>query len=152
MVEFDGGQLGSSGSPVPRVSLTPTDFEDPVDLAFDGSGDLWAPLAPFPGTSQVAELSAGQLASSASPVPAVVLSPADPAPINEPDGMALDAEGDLWVANAGGGGPGHVHPGPAGQRRNREPGGGHRWLRSDRADSPSTRPATSGWPTTTSAP
>ncbi len=103
VVEFDGGQLGSSGSPVPRVSLTPTDFEHPVDLAFDGSGDLWAPLAPFPGTSQVAELSAGQLASSASPVPAVVLSPANPAPINEPDGMALDAEGDLWVANAGGG-------------------------------------------------
>ena len=99
LVEYLSSQLGSSGSLVPHVSLTPTVYGSPVDLAFDNSGNLWTPLAPFFGTSQVVELSAGQLGSSGNPAPPVVLSAANPAPINEPYALALDSAGDLWVAN-----------------------------------------------------
>ncbi len=43
----------------------------------------------------------GQLASSGSPAPAVVLSSTAPNSLDAPNGVAFDAAGDLWVADEG---------------------------------------------------
>ena len=63
--EFIPGQLTSSGSPTPAVSLT--GFNVPNGLTFDTAGDLW--VADF-GAPAVDELTPGQLTSSGSPTPA----------------------------------------------------------------------------------
>ncbi|HXW82656.1 MAG TPA: NHL repeat-containing protein, partial [Acidimicrobiales bacterium] len=44
LVEFTPTELATSGSPTPNVTLSATagSLDDPVGLAFDASGDLWA--------------------------------------------------------------------------------------------------------------
>ena len=100
LVEFQAAQITTTGAPVPHVSLTPTGYAGPNDLAFDTGGNLWAPLA---YADTVVELGSGQLTASGSPTPAVVLSATNPAPINNPYGVAVDGAGDLWEANFVGG-------------------------------------------------
>jgi hypothetical protein len=92
-VEFTPGQLSSSGSPTPSVTISSNSSESlnsPLGPAFDASGDLWMAT---PGNNTVVEMTPGQLSSSGDPTPAVTLnstttttkltSSADPASVGE---------------------------------------------------------------------
>jgi sugar lactone lactonase YvrE len=100
VVEFTVGQLASSGSPTPAVTLSPSgSLNDPYQLAFDASGNLWVGN---PSNNTVVEFAASQLAATGSPTPAVTLR-ANASSLNFPAGLAFDASGNLWVANETGG-------------------------------------------------
>jgi sugar lactone lactonase YvrE len=95
-VEYLAAQLTSSGSPVPNVVLSPSPEFGPSVLAFDSSGNLWAPTE-----SGVAllELSASQLTSSGDPTPAVTITSVGNGPLTSPYGLAVDRSGNLWESN-----------------------------------------------------
>jgi sugar lactone lactonase YvrE len=98
VVEYNVSQLGASGNPTPAVTLSATgagSLNDPFALAFDATGNLW--VANFVGPT-VVEFTASQLGASASPTPAVTLS-ATAGSLSNPEGLAVDASGTLWVAN-----------------------------------------------------
>jgi hypothetical protein len=101
VVEFATRQLGASGRPVPAVTLSARDgsLSGPTGLAFDARGNLWVTNA---NASTVVEFTTSQLATSGSPTPAVTLSSASGS-LASPSGLAVDASGDLWIANAVGG-------------------------------------------------
>jgi sugar lactone lactonase YvrE len=99
LVEFTASQLATSGSPTPAVTLNADagSINGPAGLAFDHSGNLW--LTNF-SSGTVVVFAAGQLASSGSPLPAVTLSDNGANSLNEPESLAFDRGGNLWVANA----------------------------------------------------
>ena len=102
VVEFASSQLAASGTPAPDVTLTSngSSLSDPTGLAFDVDGNLWVANYAY---NTLVEFKAAQLAAagfvggSVSPTPAVTLSPS----LEQPTGIAFDAGGNLWVANAG---------------------------------------------------
>jgi sugar lactone lactonase YvrE len=98
VVEFAASQLAASGSPTPTVRLGAANgsLNGPFCLAFDASGNLWVTNT---NASTAVEFTASQLAASGSPTPAVTLS-ATNGSLSSPSGLAFDASGDLWVANA----------------------------------------------------
>jgi sugar lactone lactonase YvrE len=98
VVEFTPSQLSASGSPSPTVTLsaTGTSLDNPVGLAFDAAGDLWAANAT---NSTLVDFTPSQLAASGSPSPTVTLSSTASGSLDSPQGIAFDAAGDLWVAN-----------------------------------------------------
>ncbi len=96
VVQYSAMQLGSSTSAPPATAIK-TSGPTPSAAAFDANGDLWVALEE---NSEVAEYTASELASSGSPMPAVTIS-ASSGSLNGPFGIAFDAGGDLWVANAG---------------------------------------------------
>ena len=98
VVRLAASQLAASGSPTPAVTLGATNgsLDGPFCLAFDASGNLWVTNT---NASTVVEFTASQLAASGSPTPAVTLS-ATNGSLSAPSGLAFDASGDLWVANA----------------------------------------------------
>ncbi len=95
LLEYTASQLASSGSPPPAKTFTNVDgdLSSAEEVDFDGSGNLWMAA---PGSSQVSELTAAQLAGSGGAVaPAVVVSGSG---VTGAIGIAFDAAGDLWVA------------------------------------------------------
>lgn len=86
VVEFSAAQLAASGSPAPKVTLTPNagSLNQPAGLAFDNSGDLWVSNM---GGNTVVEFTTSQIASSGSPTPSVTLSGAS---LDGPAGLAFD--------------------------------------------------------------
>jgi sugar lactone lactonase YvrE len=101
IVEFTPNQFGAQVSPTPAVTLSARDgsLSGPTGLAFDARGNLWVTNA---NASTVVEFTTSQLATSGSPTPAVTLSSASGS-LASPSGLAVDASGDLWIANAVGG-------------------------------------------------
>ena len=99
VVEFASSQLAASGSPTPAVTLgtNGSSLNKPTGLAFDASGNLW--VANY-GNNTVVEFAASQLAASGNPTPRATLS-ATAGSLSLPAGLAFDAAGNLWVANAG---------------------------------------------------
>ena len=93
IVRFDRAQLATSGSPTPAVIIA--GLGQPAALAFDAGGSLWYSDA---RRSKLAKFSAAQLETSGFLAPEVVIS-ALAASINNPAGIAFDAEGNLWVGN-----------------------------------------------------
>jgi sugar lactone lactonase YvrE len=95
VVEFTPAQLVASGAPVPPVVLSANagSLQGPNAVAFDHAGNLW--IANI-DNSTVVEFTTGQLASSGSPAPAVVLSSSA---LEGPDGITFDHAGGLWVGN-----------------------------------------------------
>jgi len=67
----------------------------PNSMAFDASGDLW--VANF-GNRTVVEYTQGNTGSNPA-VPAVTITSDGSASLNSPAGLAVDAAGDVWVAN-----------------------------------------------------
>lgn len=107
VVEFSAAQLapgavltvGPTGKPVPFITIAASagSLDGPLGIAFDFNNNLW--VANGKGGT-VVEFSAGQLAASGAPTPAVTLSDAGGSIVG-PIGLAFDAGGDLWVANGG---------------------------------------------------
>jgi sugar lactone lactonase YvrE len=99
--EYSLAQLTASGSPVPAVTLTAngTSLDDPLGVAFDGSGNLWVSNS---GNSTVVELARAQLAANGSPVPAVTLASNANHSIDDTYQMEFDSTGNLWLANVAG--------------------------------------------------
>lgn len=101
IVEFGVDQLTNSGSPAPMVTLSAasSSLDGPFGLAFDTQGNLWVTNR---NANTVVLFGATQLGASGSPTPLVTLS-ASGGSLSGPSGLALDASGDLWVANDVGG-------------------------------------------------
>lgn len=94
IVRFDPAQLASSGSPVPSVIIT--GLGQPAALAFDASGSLWVSDI---RRNKIASFSEAQLSASGFVAPQVVISTTGTSLVN-PAGIAFDADGNVWVANA----------------------------------------------------
>ena len=86
----------ASGAVTPTVTVSDNSnsLEGPVGSAFDAAGNLW--VGNLNGTS-IAEFTPSQLASSGSPVPAIVISG-----LTAPSAVAFDSSGDLWVTTGTG--------------------------------------------------
>jgi sugar lactone lactonase YvrE len=100
LVEYSAAQLASTSKiTAPAITITANDgsLDGPARITFDSSGDLW--VANFGGDT-ISEFQADQLTSSGAPTPAVQLSSNDGS-LDEPNGVAVDPSGDLWVANQG---------------------------------------------------
>lgn len=103
VVAFTPSQLAAGGSPTPSITLsadsgTPTSLLSPSAIAFDASGDLWVANR---GNDTVVAFTPSQLAAGGSPTPTVTLM-ATSNSLSGPAGLAFDAKGNLWVANANG--------------------------------------------------
>jgi hypothetical protein len=103
LVEFAPSQLASSGAPTPAVTISDNgsgDLSNPWDLAFDSAGNLW--VTTNNGSGGLLEYPASSLGKTGTPTPAVVITPEGSGPtvsLNQPDGLAFDSAGNLWVAN-----------------------------------------------------
>lgn len=96
LVRFDPDQLAAGGMQAPAVVIAGVGH--PTALAFDGGGGLWVSDNE---AHTVSQYRAPLLAGSGSPAPSVVVSSHFGSPLINPDGLAFDAEGRLWVANLG---------------------------------------------------
>lgn len=85
-------------APAAFLSTNGTSLVNPGGLAFDASGNLWVANA---GSQRIAAFSPEQLATTGSPFPHIVLTPAAGS-VNLPEGLAFDADGSLWVMNGDG--------------------------------------------------
>lgn len=94
IVRYDPEQLAAGGTPVPGVVVQVPG--QPDGLAFDAAGSLWVSDAQ---SRTISAYTPAQLAAAGTPAPAIVLS-AVGASLANPRGIAFDAAGDLWVANA----------------------------------------------------
>lgn len=94
IVRFDSDQLAASGSPVPSVIIA--GFGQPAALAFDAAGSLWVSDI---RRNKIASFSEAQLSASGFVAPLVVISTLGTT-LRNPAGIAFDADGNLWVANA----------------------------------------------------
>jgi hypothetical protein len=72
MVEFTKAQLAKSSSTVPTVVISSPGLSDLIDIAFDPSGDLWAPN--HVRNSAVVEFTKAQLVKSGAVAPAKIIS------------------------------------------------------------------------------
>ena len=95
LARFDREQLAAGGAVAPAVVLTIGGR--PTGLAFDASGALWVSDH---AAVTIAKFSAAQLEASGVATPEVVLQATDHSFAN-PCGLAFDAAGNLWIANAG---------------------------------------------------
>jgi sugar lactone lactonase YvrE len=107
VVMFAASQLTASGAPIPSVVLSANagSLASPAGLAFDNSRNLWVANAAAP---TVVEFTAGQLASSGSPAPNVVVTTRanslglpvgiafDPYPVSLPMWQCIPPPNDPW--------------------------------------------------------
>jgi poly(3-hydroxybutyrate) depolymerase len=98
---YSRGQVASSGSPAPLVTITLPGGTKPNDLAFDNAGNLW--LTDNSG-NRLLRFTPSQLATSGSPTPSVIVSQVYVNAIaafslDKPVALNFDSAGNLWVAN-----------------------------------------------------
>ena len=99
VVEFTPSQLAASGAPTPRVTITSNgsgSINLPVSLAFDGQGNLW--VGNGFTTSTIVSFTPAQISASGNPTPTVTIG-SSAGSITNPDALAIDHSGNLWVAN-----------------------------------------------------
>lgn len=104
VAEYAAAQLKKSGEPKPNVVISADpngSLDSPEALAMDGNGNLWVAnsAADGSGANTVVEFTKNQLAASGSPKPAVRLA-SNARSINNPQGMAFDPLGNLWVSDS----------------------------------------------------
>jgi hypothetical protein len=95
--------LMASGSPTPAITITANESYPAAALgmAIDAAGGIWIANG-IASPNSIVGYSASQLTTSGNPAPAVTLTP-NGASMMVPAGIAFDASGNMWVANAGGG-------------------------------------------------
>ena len=103
--EYTAAQLKKSGQPKPNVVISTNangSLDSPEALAIDGAGNLWVAnsAADGSGANTVVEFTSNQLTASGSPKPAVRLA-SNAGSINNPQGIAFDPSGNLWVSDSG---------------------------------------------------
>jgi hypothetical protein len=91
--------LNASGNVAPSVTTTSGALGEPSGEVLDAAGDLW--VASWSSPTTVAEFTPSQLASTGTVTPAVVLTTTYSGA--EPNGLAFDSKGDLWVSSFNGG-------------------------------------------------
>ena len=87
---------GTSGDAHPQTLIT-KGVNGPGDIALDRGGNLWVANE---SSDTVVEYSSRRLLA-ASPVPSVVLSSSRASSLDNPNGIAFDPSGNLWVSNGG---------------------------------------------------
>ena len=98
---FTPSQLAAGGVQSATVVLDATSggsIAGPGSIAFDASGALW--VGNYDNDTLV-KFAPADLAVSGGPGPSVTLSAASGS-LNQPNGLAFDASGNLWVSNDGG--------------------------------------------------
>jgi sugar lactone lactonase YvrE len=99
IMEYPAGQL-TSGTPAATITINDANGVQINGIAFDGQGNLW--LANY-GWCDIDEISASQLAAASGSVtrtPVLILNGcASNATVTGPNGLAFDANGNLWVAD-----------------------------------------------------
>lgn len=92
LVEFRASQLASSSTPTPHVTIGSdnTSLASPYSLAFDAQGDLWVGNL----NGRIEMYTPSQLAASGNPSPSVAIT----GTYTEADGLAFDANGNLWFS------------------------------------------------------
>jgi hypothetical protein len=91
--------LSASGNVAPSVTTSSGALGEPSGEVLDAAGDLW--VASWSSPTTVAEFTPSQLASTGTVTPAVVLTTTYSGA--EPNGLAFDSKGDLWVSSFNGG-------------------------------------------------
>ncbi len=105
IAEYAAAQLKKSGQPKPNVVISANangSLNSPEALAMDGNGNLWVANSAADGGSAntVVEFTKNQLTASGSPTPTVRLA-SHAGSINNPQGLAFDPLGNLWVSDSG---------------------------------------------------
>jgi secreted PhoX family phosphatase len=99
LIKFSASQLSAGGSQTPSATVTTSPIVMcPYALAFDNSGDLWVTDGNL-GT-HIAKYAAAQLKSTGNPTPVDTVG-SQSGSLSSPEGLAFDANGNLWVANDG---------------------------------------------------
>ncbi len=96
LVGFSPAQIGTSGAPSPAITIQPVDssLNLAFSMAFDASGYLWIVNV---GNANVVAYSPQQLAASGAPAPAIKLT--STMAFFQPEGIAFDAHGNMWVSS-----------------------------------------------------
>ena len=92
---------GATGTATPAATTVSTaGMYAPFAMAPDpsGNGNVWVVNFNY-SSGSVAEFSAAQLAGGGNATPIAQILPDSSSSLNEPDGLAFDSKGDLWVAN-----------------------------------------------------
>ncbi len=94
IAKYAASQLEASGSPPEALRLTRADsLQTPGGMAFDAAGNLW--IANTGGHNLLA-FSRAQLSGTGAAGPLIMIG-SNGGSLNNPVGLAFDAEGDLWV-------------------------------------------------------
>ena len=104
IAEYTAAQLKKNGQPKPNIVISADangSLDSPEALAIDSNGNLWVAnsAADGSGANTVVEFTKSQLATSGSPKPAVRLA-SNAGSINNPQGVAFDPLGNLWVSDS----------------------------------------------------
>ena len=96
LLEFTPKELKSTGSPTPNVSLSSSALDEPVGVAFDKKGNIWVASEGF---HEIVMFTAAQLKAGGTQTPAVILSSDGSGSLDNPEPIAFDKAGSLWVGN-----------------------------------------------------
>jgi sugar lactone lactonase YvrE len=95
---FAKGQLATSGSPTPIVTITLPNGAKPNDLAFDPSGNLWVTNN---AGNQLLSFTPSQYNQTGTPTPSIIIDTDANNSLSSPLGLNFDSSGNLWVSNEG---------------------------------------------------
>ncbi|HEX3617434.1 MAG TPA: Ig-like domain repeat protein [Solirubrobacteraceae bacterium] len=92
-------QLAGGGSPTPATTIVDDgsgDLSQPSQLAFDSSGDLWVSSS---ASSMLLEYAPQQLAGGGAATASTTIADDGNGDLADPQQLAFDSAGDLWVAS-----------------------------------------------------